>query len=488
MSDTFYLKLQPSWKEEKGQPLYRALYNEIRRLVLGGQLSAGTKLPASRAMAQELSVSRNTVTQAIEGLQADGFLTSQPGAGVFISDDLPLEPMKAARTGKNAIGESPEISNRAKALEKNYQDRNHLKNAKPFAPGRPALEDFPFDVWARLLSRRWRMSGPQLGMQEDPAGYLPLRQHIARHLEETRAVHCTAEQVLIVSGAQQGLDLVSRVLWEEGDRIVIEDPGFPGVEGVITAAGAVPYSIPVDKDGLNISAANDMEAVKSFLVTPSRNYPVGVTMSLPRRLGLLETARDLGAWVIEDDFDSDFRFDGRPLSSLQGLDNEGRVIYVGTFSRILFPALRLGFVILPHQLLNPFKALKAYIDGHTSIIHQAALADFFEEGYYASHLRRMRKLYSVRRQFLTDEIETRLSEQLEVLESDGGLHICVRFLQGMDDHEVVDELAQQGVLARPLSRFYRLSSDVSGLVLGFAGYEEKEMLKSLGMLEKILKA
>lgn len=488
MNDAFVLNIAADWKVKTDQALYRTLYDHFRQLILLGELKSGTQLPASRALAKMLDLSRNTVTEGYSLLQADGFIYSKTGSGYYVSDNLPEENLFSTGSIDHNIDISaPEISARAKSWLSLHDQSRHSQNAQAFAPGRPALEDFPFDIWARLLSRRWRLSGTRLGMIEDPAGYLPLRNALAEHLKSSRGVNCDADQILIVSGAQQGLDLIGRVLWETGDDIVVDDPGFAGINGVVEGAGANLHSISIDDEGMDVEKADHVHKnVKTFLVTPSRNYPLGVTMSLARRLSLLKVARGKSAWVVEDDFDSDFRFEGRPLSSLQGLDQDGRVLYVGSFSRVLFPALRLGFVVLPKQLVPAFLAAKSYIDGHTSIIHQAALADFFEEGYYASHLRRMRKLYKERRQYLLDALEDDFKDELRVLPSDGGLHICVAFKNPCDDIEFSSKLESEGVIVRPLSRFYRNSHKQSGFLMGFAGYSENEVRLGLGKLREIL--
>jgi len=488
MNDAFVLNIAEDWKVNTGQALYRALYDHFRKLILSGDLKSGTQLPASRNLAEILDLSRNTVIEGYSLLQADGFIYSKTGAGYYVSDNLAEENLfTTGSIDHNVDVTAPQISERAKNWLRLHDQSRHTQNAQAFAPGRTALEDFPFDVWARLLSRRWRLSGTRLGMIEDPAGYLPLRTQLADHLKSSRGVNCDADQILIVSGAQQGLDLIGRVLWEAGDDIVVDDPGFAGINGVVEGAGANLHPISIDEEGMDVETADTVHKdVKTFLVTPSRNYPLGVTMSLARRLSLLKVARDKSAWVVEDDYDSDFRFEGRPLSSLQGLDQDGRVIYVGSFSRILFPALRLGFVVLPKTLVPAFLAAKSYIDGHTSIIHQAALADFFEEGYYASHLRRMRKLYKVRRQYMLDILENDFRDELRVLPSDGGLHICVAFKQPRDDIKFASKLEAEGIIVRPLSRFYRNGNKQSGFLMGFAGYSENEVRLGLGKLREIL--
>jgi GntR family transcriptional regulator / MocR family aminotransferase len=488
MDNRFILNIDFDLKEKQDQPIYRKLYDHFRKMILQKQLKPGTRLPASRELAKDLSISRNTVTESYSLLQADGFITSRTGAGYFVTDDLEDNSfILHVATEQDANISAPKIAERAQVWVDLHNPSRHLHNTMAFAPGRPALEEFPYDIWARLLSRRWRLNGARLSMEEDPAGYQPLRAQIAQHLHSSRAVNCDADQILIVSGAQQGLDLIGRVLWDKGDDVVLEDPVFSGINGVVEGAGAKLHAVSIDEEGLDAEKCAALyPAIKTFLVTPSRNYPLGVTMSLARRLSLLKVAKEKSAWIVEDDFDSDFRFDGRPLSCLQGLDQDGRVIYVGSFSRILFPALRLGFLVLPKSLVLPFHAAKAYVDGHTSILSQAVLADFFIQGYYASHLRRMRKLYRERRQYLLNRLDEDFHEELHILPSDGGLHICVAFNKPRDDVAFALRLAGEGVTVRPLSRFYKNETKKYGFLLGFAGYSETEMARGLDKIREIL--
>lgn len=485
--DILLSDLLVNWKPVARRPLYKSLYEALKVRITGHVLHGGTALPTSRMMAQTLGISRNTVVQALDMLIADGFLESKPGAGVFVTQELEeFDLQQSALEGQGAVS-LPPLTTRAEKWLTVHRNGRAGSNAKAFAPGKPALEDFPFDVWARLLSRRWRLSGPRLAMAEDSKGDLSLRRHVARHLSSTRGGTYDPDDILILSGAQQGLDLIARVLWEENDVVVTDDPTFPGISGVLAGASVQHLALPIDGEGLLLDQIPKAEKVKSFLVTPSRNYPVGVTMSLSRRLELLKAARTYQAWVVEDDYDCDFRFDGPPLSSLQSIDPDGRVIYVGSFSRIIFPALRLGFIVAPKSLVPAFQAAKAYIDGHTSIIHQAALADFFEEGYFDSHLRRMKKIYARRRRYLIDLIENELPNELTVAPADGGLHICTLLKNRTDDEQLAARFLAHGITVRPLSRFYKGSKKWYGFVMGFAGYSEQELGEAISILKKILR-
>ncbi|WP_417789163.1 PLP-dependent aminotransferase family protein [Terasakiella pusilla] len=476
-----------NWKPKASRPLYKSLYEALKVRITGHALQGGSVLPTSRNMAVALGVSRNTIMQALDMLIADGFLETRQGAGVFVTNELDGFDVQQSALESEATVTLPALNTRAEKWLKVYRNGRVGANAKAFAPGKPALEDFPFDVWARLLSRRWRMSGARLAMAEDSKGDLSLRKHVARYLSSTRGGMYDPEDILIVSGAQQGLDLIARVLWEQEDVIVTDDPTFPGISGVLAGTGVKHLAVPIDDEGVLLDQIPKEEKIKSFLVTPSRNYPVGVTMSLARRLELLKVARRCQAWVVEDDYDCDFRFDGPPLSSLQSIDPDGRVIYVGSFSRIIFPALRLGFIVAPKSLVPAFEAAKAFIDGHTSIIHQSALADFFEEGYFHSHLRRMKKIYAKRRRYLIDLIDAELSDQLTVAPADGGLHICALLKNRSDDEQLSSQLLVHGVAVRPLSRFYKGPKKCYGFVMGFAGYSEQELGDAITIVKKILR-
>lgn len=484
MSELQLTYLKNAWQKNMEAPKYRALYVVLRDLILSGKLSGGEKLPPSRKIVKELSISRNTVMQAFDILQSDGFIQSRQGDGVYVSEDIGHAHLPQIASSDDVDERTPDIARRVQHWLGVRKQHHRFGGERAFSPGRPALDQFPFDIWARLLSRRWRMSGPRLAMQDDPTGYEPLRQELAKYLRKTRGMSCEADQIVIVSGAQQGLDLISRVLWEEGDQIAVEDPAFPGMNGVVLGGGAQIIPVALDDEGICTDPLENLTDLKSIMVTPSRNYPLGTTMSLARRFDLLDLARRKRSWIVEDDFDCEFRFDGPPLSSLQGLDRDGRVIYVGTFSRIVFPALRLGYVVVPRKLVDAFIAAKSYIDGHASILHQAVLADFFKEGYFDSHLRRMKKLYKERRHYLLKQVELRLSKDCFIIPADGGLHICLLFKKEIDDIVLSEDLRQCGVITRPLSSFYKLGVKKQGLVMGFAGFDEAAIDAGLQHIQK----
>jgi GntR family transcriptional regulator/MocR family aminotransferase len=382
-------------------PLYRQLYEGLRAAILSGRLKAGARLPATRALASDFGVSRNTVMNAYAQLLAEGYVEGEVGSGTYVSRTLPDELLHArshAIQVHQLTQEGRRLSQRgARLASMQVPTPRFPSGVKAFRPGIPALDAFPYELWARLMARRWRRPQRALLGYGDPAGYRPLREAIAAYLGEARAVRCRAEQVIVVAGSQQALDLTARMLLDEGEGAWIEDPGYLGARGALVGAGARLAPIPVDGEGLDVAAGEvSSPAARLVYVTPSHQYPFGVTMSLPRRLALLKWASQAGAWVIEDDYDSEYRYAGRPLAALQGLDSEGRVIYLGTFSKVLFPALRLGYMVVPPDLVDAFMAARALSDRHCPVLDQAALADFIGDGHFARHIRRMRALYAER--------------------------------------------------------------------------------------------
>ncbi len=357
---------------------------------------------------------------------------------------------------------------------------------RPFNPDAPALDAFPYELWARLVVRRARRMPHSAFRYQDSAGYPPLREAIAAHVTVSRRVHCTPDQIVILPGSQGALDLASRMLIDPGDAVWMEDPGYPGARGAFLGAGAQVVPIPVDPEGL-VVAEGLVRAPQARLayLTPSHQFPLGVTMSLARRLAILDWACRSGAYILEDDYDSEFRFTGRPLAALQGIDEAGRVIYIGTFSKVLFPALRIGYLILPPPLVEGFLAVRRLIDIHTPTLEQAVLADFIAEGHYSRHLRRMRVLYAERRAAL---LEAARELPFEIDSPETGIH-CVGWLpEGMDDRQLVDRAAEQGIVLHPISQF-SLAAVLprKGLLLGYGAYSIAQIQEGVQRLAALLK-
>ncbi|HEU0297432.1 MAG TPA: PLP-dependent aminotransferase family protein, partial [Anaerolineales bacterium] len=407
-----------TFNPQPGAPLYQQLYAHMRAAILSGELKRGLKLPSSRALADELGVSRNTVQNAYRQLAAEGYLESVEGSGTFVTRVLPdlllaapgdKVPKDSSRAPVGSPGET-QFSDHARLQLQATPMPEALPQPsptrpRPFRADVPALDVFPYELWRRLAVRQARRLPRSAFLYQDSAGYLPLREAIAAHIAVSRQVHCLPDQVMIVPGSQGALDLASRMLINSGDSVWMEDPGYPGARGAFIGAGARVVPVPVDDEGLvvDIGVARSNEA-RLVYVTPSHQFPLGVTLSLSRRLALLDWAKRVNAYVIEDDYDSEFRFTGRPLAALQGLDDANRVIYVGTFSKVLFPSIRIGYMILPTPLIGPFLNVRRLVDIHSPMLEQAVLADFMIEGHFRRHLRRMRTLYAERRRVLLEAV------------------------------------------------------------------------------------
>ena len=336
--------------ESAAAPMYRQLYEQLRSAILDGHLRPGAQLPSTRGLAQELAVARNTVMGAYEQLLAEGYLEGETGSGTYVARTLPDEILHAPilRPVRPHPRTSVGLSQRGQIFSRDLLRLRYDDPPKPFRPGVAALDELPFDLWSRLLAKHSRRASMQFLAYGDPAGYRPLREAIAQYLAAARAVNCEPEQVIIVSGAQQALDLAARLLLDSGEEAWIEDPGYNGARAALLAAGVKPVGVPVEDAGINVEAGERLSPrARLAYVTPSHQYPTGVTMTLARRLELLRWAERRKSWILEDDYDSEYRYASRPVASLQGLDTAGCVMYCGTFSKVLFPALRLGYLVVP---------------------------------------------------------------------------------------------------------------------------------------------
>jgi GntR family transcriptional regulator/MocR family aminotransferase len=453
--------------------LTQQLYDAIRQLILDGRAAAGTRLPSTRILSEELGVSRNTVVNAFERLAAEGYIDSKTGSGTRVAKTLPDAMARASTAGPRRVSapvrRRPSHRGAAIAAIRTRGWSGRLGDVRPFRLGVGAIPEFPLNIWSRL-TRRWAHRGAATMDYDEVAGYAPLREAIATYLKSARGVDCDASQVLVVNGSQQALDLASRVLLDPGDRVWFEDPGYDGARGAFLAAGATLLSVPVDDDGLNVKLgiARGVDARLAY-VTPSHQFPLGVTMSLPRRRELLEWAGRSGAWIFEDDYDSEFRYTHRPLPALQGLDRHECVIYSGSFSKVLFPGLRLGYLVAPRAVLDTFLRVRFLTDVHPSTITQAVLADFIGEGHFERHLRRMRTLYFERQQVLVRNARTHLAGILRVQPSPGGMHLVGWLPPDVDDREATRAAKACGIVVAPLSFFMSHRPDRSGLLLGYAG-------------------
>ncbi len=478
-------------------PFYRQIYEAIRRAILSGKLISGTRLPASRVLAKQLSVSRITVVNAFEQLLAEGYLEGKTGAGTFVASKIPEDLLQISQTksknqASNILSETVKLSAFAKILTESRSKISRFQsssNSVPFKNGLTAVSEFPFDIWEKIAVRVYRGSRYKISGYGEAAGYCPLREAVATHFAATRGVHCDIEQIFITNGAQQALDLIGRILLDAGDKVWIEDPCYQEALGIFRSNGAQIIPVAVDAEGFDLARAEaESRAAKLVYITPSHQYPTGVTMSLARRLSLLEWARKNSAWIIEDDYNSEFRYAGRPLASLQNLDNFGRVIYVGTFSKTIFPALRLGCLIVPKNLVEIFTAARALSDCHSPIFEQAILADFIAEGHFARHLRRMRTLYEKRQNILVEESEKNLSGLLKVSKASSGMHLIGWLAEGFDEIEIAESAAENGLNVTPLSSYCIENNLPPGIILGYTGFDEKQIKQGIGKLKMVLES
>ena len=460
------------------QPMHRQLYAALRRQILEGRLRAGSRLPASRTLAQELGVGRNTVIAAYDSLLAEGYLEARSGSGTWVAE-LPQQEMAAAAQAASRV--HPPLSARGRLMA--AQGRHPtIPGQIAFHPGYPELATFPFSTWARLLARHARRAGEDLFGYHHVAGHPRLREAIADYLGISRGVECDPEQVLVVGGAQAALDLVARMLLDPGDVAWVEDPGYAGARSALACAGARIEPLPVGNGGWQLDDEG-RPPPRLIFVTPSCQWPLGTVMRMEERLRLLALAERHDAWIVEDDYDSEYRFRGRPIPAMQGLDRAGRVIYVGTFAKTLFPSLRLGFVVAPRGLVEGLqRAINA--TGHfTPLLLQATLADFIREGYFSTHLKRMRRLYADRQRRFVALCRQHLGRWLRVAESEAGMQVIARLAPGLDDREVADAAMRHGVDLLPLSQQYHHGPPEHGLLLGYAGLNERQTVAGIKALQ-----
>jgi GntR family transcriptional regulator / MocR family aminotransferase len=472
------LDLAVSLDESLSLPLYRQLYEGLREAILSGRLRPGQRLPSTRALARDLSVSRNTVSLCYAELEAEGYLSGRHGSGTYVSRELPDEAVQWAPIPAGFDGAPPSPGRVANGPAARWVGPRRVDRRPPlsidFNPGQGAWDAFPREVWSRLLARRWRGGWREAMDYGDPGGYRPLREQVAAYLARSRAVRCTPDQVVIVNGTQQALDLLARMLLRPGDAVAVEDPGYLAARQVFASYSARLIPVPVDGEGMVVSGLARSGA-RLAVVTPSHQFPTGATMSLPRRLSLLRWARSEGGLVIEDDYDSGFRFQGRPLPSLQGLDDASTVAYLGSFSKVLFPSLRVGYAVLPPGLVAAFEAAKDLTDRQTPILEQQVLASFLSEGHFDRHLRRMRQLYGERRRVLVEALAARMGGACRVLGSEAGMHLMVVLELGIDENEAVERAAAAGVAVYPASPYYVGSGPSVALLLGYAGTQEERI-------------
>jgi GntR family transcriptional regulator / MocR family aminotransferase len=458
-------------------PIHKQIYDAYRARVLEGSLRAGQQVPSTRELAAELRVSRIPVLNAYAQLLAEGYFESRVGSGTFVSRSLPdrlVSPGHGrAPLPSTGLGPRP-IAARATVLPR-YERPPWISSRGPFNLSQPALEAFPVRIWSNLIARRSRglqVAGLQYG---SPMGLEELREAIASYLRTARAVRCDPNQIMIVSGSQQALDLSARVLLDPRDSVWLEEPGYWLVQHILKAAGCRLIPVPVDNEGLDVAAGIKLcRRARAAYVAPSHQFPLGVTMSASRRLKLLDWAQSAGSWIIEDDYDSEYRYESMPISSLQGLDRQSRVVYIGTFSKVLFPSLRLGYIVIPPDLVERFIAVRHAMDICPPHFYQAVLADFIREGHFSRHLRRMRQLYAERRIRLVESIRKEFGHALDIVGTEAGMHLCVTLPKGLSDVALSKMAAGQKLWLWPLSPCYLGGAPRPGFILGFGNTPAQE--------------
>ncbi len=468
----------------RGEPLYRQVYGGLRQAILGGTFRAGERLPATRDLAEQLGISRTVVVLAYEQLLAEGFVVGRAGSGTYVpagvsarrlgTSDAPAR-LRLSRFGTFSASIAAALSFPAQPSPTPRYD---------FAYGRSDVECFPFEVWRRMLLRCAR-TAPIRELDYGPAGgSQALREAVCAHLRRSRAVACEPSEVIIVNGSQQALDLIARVLIERGDRVAIEEPGYQGTREVLRAAGARLLPIAVDRDGIDAMALPDN--ARMAFVTPSHQFPSGAILSLARRQMLLDWARRRNAVIVEDDYDGEFRYEDQRLESLQGMDTEGRVIYVGTFSRTIFSALRIGYLIVPKALQKAFSVAKWLCDRHTATLEQEALATFISTGMYERHLRRVRRRNTAARNVLLAAIQKFLGDRVEVTGEGGGAHIVLWLDGRMSEQSAIAAAAAQGVGIYGIAQYFLKPPPRPGIVLGYSRMRETEIREGIRRLARVL--
>jgi len=453
---------------QDGLPLHRQLYEALRRAMLDGKLGAGERLPSSRDLAQDLGLSRNTVVAALNQLGVEGYLLSHVGSGTYVNDQVPrLQPGARAPTHGAPGVAAGCLSQRGLSLSGRF--RAAELEVQPFTAGIADFSAFPLALWQRLQNKHWRMTYPDMLDYNDSGGYAPLRRAIAEHLRVFRSVQLDADQVIVTTGTQQSLELCARLLADHGDTVWVEDPAYWGAAKAFMATGLTLHPVPVDDQGIRPGIADDAQPPRLIYLTPSHQYPTGAVMSLQRRHQLLSTARRHGAWVLEDDYDSEYRFAGPPISSLAGLDSDGRVLYMGTFSKVLYPGIKLGYLVVPRPLVAAFKQAHYDLNRPGQMPLQAALAEFMEMGHFSSALRRARQSYGERRTALFEALRPALGGDIFISGAEQGLHLCLRLPPPVDDQALAQRIARQGLTVRPLSAYCLARTDLRGLVIGY-GY------------------
>nr|WP_284508146.1 PLP-dependent aminotransferase family protein [Caballeronia sp. AZ1_KS37] len=489
MGDTVDTIILADWLSARldrtaAEPMYRQVLELMQQAILTSQLAPGTKLPSSRTLAIDLGIARNTVLHVYDQLTAEGYVNSTTGSGTYVADTAPRDGV-AKKAKAEETKASCTISRRGERLI--AQAGVSPKQWGAFMPGVPDVAEFPARTWSRLQARLWKRANPDLLTYAPGGGYRPLRRALSDYLRVARSVKCQPDQIIITTGIHQSIDLAVRLLTDFGDRAWVEEPCYWGARSVLQSSGLTLVPIPVDAEGLNPAARDMTEPPRIALVTPSHQYPLGMVMSLARRRALLEFARQHKVWIIEDDYDSEFRYGSRPLSSLQGLDDAGQVIYVGSLGKMLYPGLRMGYMVVPEELVETFRIGVAELYREGQLMQQAVLTEFILDGHLTSHVRRMRGLYGERRELLINAIRARFGDTLAVRGDEAGLHFVLELPQFVDDRAVAADALAAGVVTRPLVNYFMNRDEaLRGLMLGYACVPNHDIAPNFAKLADVI--
>ncbi len=489
-------------------PTHRRVYEAIRRAITEHVLPSGARLPSTRSLSEDLSVSRNTILAAFEQLLDEGYVAAQIGSGTYVTynqkeafhhknNTLPANQMNADVVAiKATVASSNQgLSARGMAATSALNTRSKINSSQsannhevqPFTPGADDYSGFPIALWRRLLNRQWRALDPNLLDSSHSGGHLPLRTAIAEYLRVSRAVNLSVDQVLITSGTQQSIDLCARLLTDHNDCAWVENPCYWAARRVLEINGLKLHPVSVDKEGMAPTTEDFRVVPRLIYTTPSHQYPKGMVMSYGRRRLLLDYAESQQSWIIEDDYDSEFRFEGRPISSLQGMDQNGRVLYMGTFSKVMYPGIRLGYLVVPPSLVNSFKNGLYDLQRPGQVVIQAALADFMEEGHFASHIRRLKQTYGERRRLLQKSLATVAEVGARLSPVDSGLHLVVEFDTDCDDVSIAELANQKGLRVYPLSYYCMGTQPEKGLIIGYAYAATEDILYYGKLLSEVIR-
>jgi GntR family transcriptional regulator/MocR family aminotransferase len=468
-------------------PLHRQLYEGFRTAILSGNLRPGHQVPSTRMLAMELGISRFPVTDAYAQLLAEGYFESRAGSGTFVSNSLSMQRNSTKDNGSRSAS-AREVSQRSLLIPR-YENRPWRYGWGAFGVHQPAFDRFPFEAWSRLVARHSRQRRPQVIHDTNPLGSERFREAICSYLRISRAVQCEPNQIMIVSGSQQALEITARVLLDPGDAVWIEEPAYQLTRSVLQGAGCRLNPIPVDGEGIDVTAGiKACPNARAAFVTPSHQYPLGSTMSASRRLQLLNWADAAGAWIIEDDYDSEYRYEVMPISSLQGLDSNARVIYIGTFSKVLFASLRIGYIVIPADLVDRYISVRLAMDIFPPYLYQEVLTDFMQRGHFTRHIRKMRALYKERRTALVSSIRATFGSEMELHGVEAGMHVAATLPAGLSDIQIATLAAERQLWLWPLSPCYMTNPSRQGFILGYGNTSQGQIVQAVHQLRDVIAA